>query len=74
MRFSKGKVCPYCNCEEILKNCKYNNKQRYICKKYGRTFSWEKESIRIKNFIVHSNISRKYTKVKEVKNIQPIFM
>ena len=31
-RFSKGKVCPYCKGENILRNGKYNNKQRYIAK------------------------------------------
>lgn len=42
--------------------------------KWINTFSSEKESIRVKNFIVHSNISHSYTKIKEFKNIQPIFM
>lgn len=32
MRFSKGKVCPHCKGKDILRNGKYNNKQRYICK------------------------------------------
>lgn len=39
MRFSKGKVCLYCNCEDILRNGKYNNKQRYLCKYCGKTFT-----------------------------------
>ena len=42
--------------------------------KWINTFSSEKESIKVKNFIVHSNISRNYTKIKEFKNIQPIFI
>lgn len=42
--------------------------------KWINIFSSEKESIKIKDFIVHSNISRKYTKTKEFKNIQPIFI
>ncbi len=39
MRFSKGKVCLHCKCEDILRNGKYNNKQRYICKKCGKIFT-----------------------------------
>ena len=39
MRFSKGKVCPHCNCEDISRNGKYNDKQRYICKDCGKTFT-----------------------------------
>ena len=42
--------------------------------KWINTFSSEKESIRVKNFIVHSSISYNYTKIKEFKNIHPIFM
>ncbi|MDU3724500.1 MAG: IS1595 family transposase, partial [Clostridium celatum] len=42
--------------------------------KWISIFSSEKESIRVKNFIVHSNISHNYTKIKDFKNIQPIFM
>lgn len=39
MRFSKGKVCPHCKEEDILRNGKYNNKQRYICKNCRKTFT-----------------------------------
>ena len=39
LRFSKGKVCPHCNSEYISRNGKYNNKQRYICKNCGKTFT-----------------------------------
>ena len=39
MRFSKGKVCPHCNREDISRNGKYNDKQRYICKDCGKTFT-----------------------------------
>jgi len=39
MRFSKGKVCLHCRWEDILMNGKYNNKQIYICKKCGKTFT-----------------------------------
>lgn len=42
--------------------------------KWINTFSSEKESIRVKNFIVHSNISHNYTKIKEFKNKKPIFV
>ena len=39
MRFSKGKVCPHCSSENILRNGKYNGKQRYICKDCRKSFS-----------------------------------
>ena len=42
--------------------------------KWMNTFSSDKEIIRTKNLIVHSNISNKYTMVKEFKNRTPIFM
>lgn len=42
--------------------------------KWMNTFSSEKEVIRNKNLIVHSNIANKYTMVKEFKNRTPIFM
>lgn len=38
-RFFKGKVCPFCHSETVSKNVKYNNKQRYICKSYKKTFT-----------------------------------
>ena len=31
-RFSKGKVCPHCASEMVVRNGKYKGKQRYICK------------------------------------------
>jgi len=38
-RFSKGKICPFCSCEIISRNGKYNDKQRYICKSCKKTFT-----------------------------------
>ena len=42
--------------------------------KWINTFSTEKETIRNKNLIVHSNIAHSYTMVKEFKERQPIFI
>ena len=42
--------------------------------KWMGTFSSEKETIRTKNLLVHSNIPHKYTKVKEFKTIIPNFI
>ena len=39
MRFSKGKVCPHCECPNVVRYGKYNNKQRYICKECSKTFT-----------------------------------
>ena len=41
--------------------------------KWMNTFSSEKESIRTKNLIVHSNIHPNYTMMKDFKISQPIF-
>jgi len=38
-RFSKGKVCPYCEHDEVSRNGKYNGNQRYICKSCQKTFT-----------------------------------
>jgi transposase-like protein len=38
-RFSKGKVCPYCGHDEVSRNGKYNENQRYICKSCQKTFT-----------------------------------
>lgn len=38
-RFSKGKVCPHCGHEEVSRNGKFNDKQRYICKSCRKTFT-----------------------------------
>ena len=38
------------------------------------TFNSEKETFRIKNLIVHSNIPHSYTMVKDFKNREPIFI
>lgn len=38
-RFSKGKVCPHCDHDEVSRNGKFNGKQRYICKSCRRTFN-----------------------------------
>ncbi|GAA0815579.1 hypothetical protein GCM10008914_03910 [Clostridium tertium] len=35
-RFSSGRVCPYCKKDKVLRNGKYNKKQRYICKEVIR--------------------------------------
>jgi len=35
-RFAKGKGCPHCKNEGILRNGKYNGKQRYLCKTVER--------------------------------------
>ncbi len=37
-RFSKGKVCPHCTSEMVVRNGKHKGKQRYICKSCKRTF------------------------------------
>ena len=42
--------------------------------KWINTFSTEKETVRTKNLIVHSNIPHSYTMVKEFKTRQPIFI
>lgn len=42
--------------------------------KWINTFNIEKETARIKNLIVHSNIAHSYTMVKEFKSRQPIFI
>ncbi|MDB1956416.1 IS1595 family transposase [Clostridium tertium] len=42
--------------------------------KWMDTFSSEKESIRTKNLILHSNIPHSYTMVKEFKTREPIFI
>lgn len=42
--------------------------------KWMSTFSSEKEIIRTKNLLVHSNIPHKYTRVKEFKSIIPNFV
>ena len=38
-RFSKGKVCPRCEHDQVSRNGKYNGTQRYICKSCGKTFT-----------------------------------
>jgi hypothetical protein len=38
-RFAKGKVRPHCGAETVLRNGKYNDKQRYICKSCRKTFT-----------------------------------
>ncbi len=42
--------------------------------KWINTFSTDKETVKTKNFIVHSNIPHSYTMVKDFKRIQPIFV
>ena len=38
-RFAKDKVCPHCSSELVVRNGKYNGKQRYKCKSCKKTFS-----------------------------------
>jgi transposase-like protein len=38
-RFSRGKVCPHCEHDEVSRNGKYHGKQRYICKSCRKTFT-----------------------------------
>lgn len=38
-RFSRGKVCPHCGHDEISRNGRYKEKQRYICKPCRKTFT-----------------------------------
>lgn len=38
-RFSKGKICPHCGSEKVLRNGKYNGKQRYICRACNKSFT-----------------------------------
>ncbi|MCY6354809.1 IS1595 family transposase [Clostridium sp. ZS2-4] len=38
-RFSKGKICLHCDSNNVVRNGKYNGKQRYLCKDCGKTFS-----------------------------------
>lgn len=38
-RFSKGKICPHCGGEKVLRNGKYNGKQRYICRECNKSFT-----------------------------------
>jgi transposase-like protein len=39
LRFNKGKVCPKCNSNHVVKNGKFNDKQRYLCKDCRKTFN-----------------------------------
>lgn len=38
-RFADGIVCPYCHSKNIIKNGKYKEKQRYICKTCRKNFN-----------------------------------
>lgn len=38
-RFSDGKSCPHCNEHNVVRNGKYNGKQRYLCKSCKKSFS-----------------------------------
>lgn len=44
------------------------------CNKWINTFSTEKETVRTKNLIVHSNIPNSYIMIKDFKSKQPIFV
>lgn len=39
MRFNKGKVCPNCNSNSVVKNGTFKGKQRYLCKGCRKTFN-----------------------------------
>ena len=39
MRFSKGRVCCYCNGTDVVRNGKRNGVQRYLCSNCQRSFS-----------------------------------
>ena len=38
-RFSKGEVCPHCEHNDVSRNGKYHENQRYICKSCRKTFT-----------------------------------
>ncbi len=38
-RFSRRKVFPHCNHDEVSRDGNYNGKQRYICKSFRKTFT-----------------------------------
>ena len=42
--------------------------------KWINTFSTEKETVKTKNLIVHSNIPHNYTMIKDFKRIKPLFV
>lgn len=45
-RFSQGLFCPKCGCSSnIVRNGKYNGKQRYLCKNCHSTFMWTQNTI-----------------------------
>lgn len=37
-RFAKGKKCPHCQADKVVRNGKYKGKQRYVCKNCNKTF------------------------------------
>lgn len=39
IRFAKGNICPHCSSELVVRNGKFDGKQRYICKSCKKTFS-----------------------------------
>ena len=39
MRFSKGRVCCYCNGTDVVRNGKRNGVQRYLCRNCKKSFS-----------------------------------
>ncbi len=39
MRFSKGKVCCYCEGTNVVRNGKRNGVQRYLCRNCNHSFS-----------------------------------
>ena len=39
MRFSKGRVCCYCNGTDVVRNGKRNGVQRYLCRNCQKSFT-----------------------------------
>lgn len=87
-RFYKGEVCPHCSSESIVKNGKLHDRQRYKCKSCGKTFndftkssisstklfSDDKETVKIKNMLIHSVISFTDTRIKIYPTKEPAFV
>ncbi|MDF2699461.1 MAG: transposase [Haloplasmataceae bacterium] len=39
MRFNKDKICPKCSSNHVVKNGKFYDKQRFLCKDCRKTFN-----------------------------------
>ena len=81
-RFSKGKVCPYCEHDEVSRNGKYNGNQRYICKSCQKTFTDftrsphynSKKDIKSKNLLIQSHTCHSDTKLKDFRFREAIYI